>query len=223
MKKSSVTNLRAAFSLLELLVVILIIAIIARFTVPAVTGIIRGSAITQSSQMLTDQFSLARQQALSRNRAIEVRIYQYADPEVPGEAVATATTWQYRAFQMFEVVESGVAVPLAKMERLAGSVIINPSVTFSTIIAGTGQTAKVPVATKDPSLPRGVGNNYKYVSFRFLPDGSTSLSPTYSAGWFLTIHNASDKAAGSVPPANFFTLQLDPVSGSSKSFRPTAG
>jgi len=222
MKKLPLTNLRAAFTLIELLVVILIIAIIAAFAVPAVTGVIRGSAITQSSQILTDQFSLARQQALSRNRAIEVRLYQFADPEVPGEAVATATTWQYRAFQMFEVVESGAAVPLANVERLAGAAIINPSATFSSLIAGTGQTARVPVATRDPGLPRGIGHNYKYVSFRFLPDGSTNLSPTFAAGWFLTVHNLSDKAVGTVPPPNFFTLQLDPVSGATKSFRPTA-
>lgn len=222
MKIPPLTNRRAAFTLVELLVVILIIAIIARFAVPAVTGILRGSAITQSSQMLTDQFSLARQQALSRNRAIEMRIYQFADPEIPGEAVATTTTWQYRGFQMFEVLESGSAVPLASVQRLPGAVIIDPAATFSSIIAGTGQTAKVPVAAKDPELPRRIGRNYKYVSFRFQPDGSTNLSPTLAGGWFLTIRNLTDKPVGSVPPANFFTLQLDPVSGSTKGFRPTA-
>lgn len=223
MKKPSFPHARAAFTLVEMLVVIVIIAIIARFTVPAVTGLIRGSAVTQASQMLTDQFSLARQQALSRNRAVEVRIYQCADPEVPGEVIATQSTWSYRAFQMFEVVESGAAVPLDKVQRLPGAVIMNATATFSTIIAGTGQTARTPTAASDPALPRGVGLSYKYVAFRFLPDGSTNLSPTATAGWFLTVHNLSDKPTGNVPPPNFFTLQIDPVSGSTKGFRPTAG
>ena len=49
MKKATSSKLRAAFSLVELLVVITIIAIIAGFAVPAVTGIMRGSALTQAS------------------------------------------------------------------------------------------------------------------------------------------------------------------------------
>ena len=80
MKKATSSKLRAAFSLVELLVVITIIAIIAGFAVPAVTGIMRGSALTQASQLLTDQLSMGRQLALSKNRAVEVRIYKYADP-----------------------------------------------------------------------------------------------------------------------------------------------
>ena len=212
----------SAFSLVELLVVMVVIAIVATFAVPAVTGIIRGSAMTQTSQILVDQLSLARQLALSKNRAMEVRFYQYADPEQPGEAVATAATWQYRALQVFEVVESGAAVPADKVQRFPGLVIVNPAAVFSTLIAGTGQVAKVP-PTKDPELPRGVGRNYKYVAFRFLQDGSTNLSPTQSGGWFLTVHSLNDKVTGSVPPLNFFTVQLNPVNGSTKGFRPTAG
>ncbi len=222
MKKALSTNCRAAFSLVELLVVIAIIAIIARFAVPAVSGILRGSSMTQASQMLTDQFSLGRQLALSKNRAVEVRIYKYADPEVPGEVLATESTWQLRAFQLFEVLESGIVVPLDKVQRFPSGIVVNGTSAFSSLIAGTGQTLKAP-GTADLELPRGVGKNYKYVSFRFLQDGSTTLSPTQAGGWFVTIHNISDKPVGNAPPANFFTLQIDPVSGSTKSFRPTAG
>ena len=82
----------SAFSLIELVVVIAIIAIIATFTVPAATTILKGSAMTQASQTLTDQISFARQRALSRNLAVEVRFYQYADPEAPGETASDPTT-----------------------------------------------------------------------------------------------------------------------------------
>lgn len=209
----------SAFSLIELVVVISIIAIIATFTVPAATTILKGSAMTQASQTLTDQISFARQRALSRNLAVEVRFYLYADPESPGEMVSDSTTWQYRAIQLFEVLESGVAVPIDKPQRLPVSVVLEPNVTFSTLIKDTTQTEKAPVAS-DPSLPRGVGTNYKYVSFRFQPDGSTNLSPTKT--WFVTIRNLTDKPTSTTPPANFFTLQIDPVSGAVKGFRPTA-
>ena len=220
MKIPVLSSRRAAFSLIELIVVISIIAIIVTFSVPAVTGILRGSTMTQGSQILTDQISFARQRALSRNLPVEVRFYQYADPEAPGEKLTDPTTGQWRGMQLFEVVESGVAVPIDKLQQFPGTVIITSRFTFSSIISGTGQTIKA-AAASDPELPRGIGRNYKYASFRFLQDGSTNLAPTGS--WFVTIHNVSDQPSGTTPPINFFTLQIDPVSGSVKGFRPTAG
>ena len=222
MKKHLIPARRSAFSLIELVVVIAIIAIIATFTVPAATGILRGSAITQASQTLTDQISLGRQLALSRNRSIEVRFYQYADPEAPGETLGSPSTGQWRGMQLFEVVESGVAIPVDKPVRLPISVVIESNVTFSTLIPATPKSP----ATTDPELPRGVAKNYKYASFRFQQDGSTNLSA--ASTWFVTIRNLTDTPSGTTmkkannDPINFFTLQIDPVSGAIKGFRPSA-
>lgn len=231
MKKHLLPAVRSAFSLIELVVVIAIIAIIATFIVPAATGILRGSSITQASQTLTDQISLARQLALSRNRAIEVRFYQYADPEAPGETVGTPSSGQWRGLQIFEVLESGVAVPFDKPQRLPISVVMNPGTTSATTLsslitcAGTGTPtiSKGQSSTSNPDLPRGVGKNYNYVAFRFQQDGSTNLAPTQPGGWFVTIHNMTPPVTGTTPPPNFYTLQIDPVSGAIKGFRPTAG
>lgn len=81
----SVRDARKGFSLVELLVVISIIVIILTFTIPATTGLFRGSLLTQGSQMLGDQFALARQMALTRNHPVELRFFKFSDPEVPGE------------------------------------------------------------------------------------------------------------------------------------------
>jgi uncharacterized protein (TIGR02596 family) len=112
-----------AFSLIELLVVIAIIAIITSFAIPAATTIIRGSQLTQASQVLSDQISLARQQALSRNRQIEVRFCRFGDPEIPGEKASDPTSGAYRSIQVFEIAESGAAVPLNKLQRLPSAVL----------------------------------------------------------------------------------------------------
>ena len=231
------TSSRRAFSLIELVVVIAIIAIVAAFAVPAVGDIMKGSKLTQASQMLVDQFTLARQSALSRNRSIEVRFYRFGDPEVPGEDMTKPLTGQFRAIQAFEIIESGAALPISRVEMLPVGIIMaanttSPTETLSTLLDAQPQTQAVNDPTAPP-LPRGIKLNYEWVSFRYLSDGSTNLTPASS--WYVTLHGLTDKptSAGSssggtsgggvTPPANFFTLQIDPVSGATKTFRPTAG
>ncbi len=205
---------RSAFSLIELVAVISIIIIIAAFAVPAANTILRGSQLTQAAQLISGQLSLARQQALTRNRSIEVRFFQYADGEQPGEKPEDPASGKFRAIQMFEVLENGVPIPLSKLERLPVSIVFNDE-DLSTLIKD--KTPEDP-RPSDPELPRGVDRNYKYVSFRFRPDGSTDLNPIKQ--WYITLHSLTDEVSGSEPPPNFFTVQIDPVSGSTRNYRP---
>jgi uncharacterized protein (TIGR02596 family) len=222
-----------AFSLVELLVVISVIAIIAGFAVPAVTTMIRGSSLTQGSQNIADQIVLARQLALSRNRSVEVRFYKFADPETPGEDPKNPNTGFFRACQTFEILDNGGALPTGGLTRLPVGVIMNEG-PLSTILHD--RPLEDPKSS-DPSLPdTQAGRNYQYVALRFLPDGSTDLPPTgvdtgdnKGDSWYLTIHGTQiqtgGKSAGKTEtlPDNFFTLQIDPITGSTRSYRPTVG
>jgi len=79
---------------------------------------------------------------------------------------------------------------------------------------------------------REVGKNYQYLSFRFLSDGSTNLPPqakkTGGGGgssvdtWYVTLVGLGDETKD-INGINYFTLQIDPVSGTAKAFRPNAG
>jgi len=219
-----------AFSLVELLVVVAIIGIVATFAVPAVQGMLKGSSLTTAAGLLVDETTLARQQALSKNRIVEVRFYQFADPEVPGEIVEQPETGFYRAFQSFEMSEAGIMVPLGKVVRFPDNIIMNPGPILSDLIAEDPAKIQDPVPSKDPEMARGVKYNYKYVNFRFFPDGTTSLSPTGTSGkasekgrWFITVRAIADlnKTNGNTtPPPNFFTWMIDPISGTSKILRP---
>jgi len=227
---------RRAFSLIELVVVISIIAVIAAFTVPAVTSVLKGSSLTQASQLIVDQFSLARQSALSRNRSMEVRLYRYADPETPGEDKTQKETWKFRAMQTFEVFEAGTMAPIDKVQTFPNTIIMSYDSSSATLSDGAKSLStiidlqtKIDPATDNSAteLPRDVKKDYEYVSFRFLPDGSTNLAPAglpSKGNWFVTLHNINEKptnsAGGPVPPANFFTVQVDPASGATKTFRP---
>jgi len=217
------------FSLLELLVVISIIGIIAAFTLPSASAVLWGSQLTQGAQMLNDQLVLARQTALTKNHCVEVRIYQFSDPGIPGEQAGNANAGKYRALQIFDIPNSGAAVPLGKVEHLPESIIIDSgnidsNKTLSSIIS-SGKQSDVPTSSDGNTLqipiPK-VAKAYNSVSFRFEPDGSTNLllSSTPGTNWFLTLHKQNDGDGLQTPPPNFITIQIDPYNGHVRTYRP---
>ncbi len=211
---SAFPHVTKGFTLLELIVVISIMVIIVSLCIPAATSIQKSFQLTAGAQMVGNQLGLARQVAITRNHSVEIRFYQFGDSEVPGEQVTVPGSGQYRAFQAFEIQETGSANAMGKMQRLPVSIVMDSGVTLSSLISGfvpmTGGTLGV-------SLPR-VQTQYNAVSFRFLPDGSTNLAKTER--WFLTLHNMNDGNALALPPKNFATLQVNPSNGHIKSYRP---
>lgn len=131
--KTSHPHSKSAFSLIELLVVVAIIGVIVSFTIPAATTMMRGSQLTQSSQLLSDQISYARQLALARNRSTEVRFYKYGDLEVPGELPENEETWRFHSYQIFEVTDNGATLPVDKMQRLPITVVFEDD-KYSTLL-----------------------------------------------------------------------------------------
>lgn len=204
-----------------------IIIVIASFAVPAASTVLKGSKLTQGSQMVLDQLGLARQIAIAKNHACEVRFYQFGDAEVPGEAANNPTGGRFHALQLFDIPDNGTAKPLGKIERLPLSISLDAGKTLSTLVGSAGSSG-APLSQTGTQLnvplPRGVGLSYNAVIFRFLADGSTNLPSSTSGSsptqWFLTLHDdiAGDKL--NAPPANFFTVQIEPSSGKTRTFRP---
>jgi uncharacterized protein (TIGR02596 family) len=210
-----------AFSLLELLAVLGVIGLLAALAVPAMNSIMRGSQLTQGAQMLSDQIGLARQTAVSLNRIVEVRFYQYSDSQMPGEVAAQPGSGRYRAMQVFQIQDSGSASPLGKIQRLPNTIVMDATSTLSSLL---GRQKTWDAAKGDPqtSIPyAGVGTSFNCSAFRFLPDGSTDLTPP-TDHWFITLHsiNTPDGVTSSPSGFNFFTIQIDPANGHVEYFRP---
>ncbi len=206
------------FTLIELLLVIAIIIVVATFMAPALNTVLRGTQLSQASQLLQSELALARQRALASDHDIEVRLVRYADPSVPGETAGSPSSGKFRAMQSFEYADDGTAKPVGKLVRLPGGIIMDSSSTLSTLLDSARD--KVWGSEVKPALAE-IGTSYDTRYFRFRPDGSTDLSPVPTGQqWFVTLHGVSDGDNLTALPPNFATVQVDPVNGRNRLYRP---
>lgn len=192
---------------MELLVVIALLALLAGLSVPAVNSSLRASHLGGAGEQLVDQLNLARQTAISRNLPVEVRFYKLpGHGETPGAPPRTC-----RAVQSF-LLDDARAVPIGRPHFFAAPVLCSDAIAESSLLADALLPERSPAATE--GLPT-YGLNYTYRAFHFKPGGSTSL-PNTDAFVTLVLENDKPLAQG----ANFFTVQIDPATGRSRTFRP---
>ena len=189
---------KTAFSLVELLVVVAIIGIMASIAVPAFSSIAAASGITRGGQLLGDQIILARQEATTRNRDIEVRLIDMTNGAWSG----------YTAMQLWLKDESGVLSPLGKIQKLPEGTIISLNNSLS------------PLLTADTSISGSTNfgaTTCSYKGFRIRASGSPS-STINTNNNFLTVVLARD--ASKTPPDNYYSVSVNPVTSKVKIYRP---
>ncbi len=198
-------------SLVEILVILVIIAILSTLVVPSVVSMLRGSGISQAEQLLTQQISLARQRAMTKNRTVEIRFYRHGENGEPGNS-----EWQYRSLQIFEAEPSGIMKSVDRIQALPPNAILSSNPALSTILdpASPYSRRREPAALSLPTI----GMNNEFTRLRFLPNGSTDLP--VSLKWFCTLYASQDQDSGSTPPSNFATIEVEPLTASVTVYRP---
>jgi uncharacterized protein (TIGR02596 family) len=193
------------FSLVELLVVIAILGIVLALGVPAVGQLMRASGMTNAGDQLLAALSLARQNALSRNRTVEVRFYKYTDAADPQGG-------RFHAVQSFalEPGTNGIATnAISRKITLPPTSYISTAPSLSSLLDPATCPRSTGAALGQPLSPCGL--NYEAAIFRIYPDGSTSI--TNSQPVFVTVVPANIPDEAATPPPNYATVILQPTTG----------
>lgn len=187
-----------AFTLIELLVVMSILAILMVASLPAINAIARGSDVTRGGQALGDQIIFARQEAVNKNHDVEVRLINLTSDPNPG----------CRAVQIWLVGDASSS-PLTKVTKLPDSVLVSSNIALSPLLTADTSVAGT---TNFPGL-----GTCTYSGFRIRANGSLPSSVT-GANNFLTVQSAG--ATGPVPPANYYAVRINSLTGRLSVIRP---
>jgi uncharacterized protein (TIGR02596 family) len=192
-----------AFSLIEMLVVIAIVALLASMTLPAFHAVTSGVTLERGGQDVASLLALARENAIAKSRPVEIRLIKSTSSS--GQTV-------YRGVQPWIVKDdSGTFKPLGRLTWLPDAVAITEQSQLSPMFGANVQVGTMTVA----------GSNCAYVSFGFRPNGSlvagtNLISSTNSC---LTVVAEKDLSSSGTPQ-NFYSIYINPTTGDVRTFRP---
>lgn len=221
-----------AFTLIEMISVIGIIALLVALVTPTLLDVIRSTRLSASGDSLVNRLSLAQQSAVSMGSEVEMRFYRYTNSsaERPGEEL-------FYAYQVVHSPQAGVERALSEVYYLESGIILSRLEQLSPLLQtvnGQRPNADGNYLFKPPGNAQP--DNVSYAAMRFFADGSmrmlTSSSsttgdldtraraytvPTFNKS-YLTIIESKD--AQSAQPRNFFCVQIDAYTGKTRVYRP---
>lgn len=202
-------QLQRAFTLVELLSTIAVMATLMAITGPAMTSLMDSSNLSNGGQMLADQFGLARQIASAKNRPIEVRIIEMSGS--PSSAPNAFQLWM-------EDPATGNTVPISKLAAMPPNTVV-----------GLDQTEVSPALERLPHTELVAGSDEAnampgasaYYSLQIAPGGTVSPAVPVSEmnEFYLTVVTANSATSTSLP-SNYVTVQVNPTTGTPLLYRP---
>lgn len=194
------------FTLIELVVVLAIAGLIFAFGTPYAFSAMQAASLTSVGDTVVQKISQAQQRAVTENRVTALQFYFYEKEGINA----------CHAIQLVSVDPASHAVT-ALEEPVYWSdgrvlVIDGPlSPLFASIpAADSGGATQEPFAS--------LGATFRRV--RFYPGGGTSLTTPLRQSYLTLVNSNKFKEGMTAPPPNYYTIQIDPVAGRSRSYRP---
>jgi uncharacterized protein (TIGR02596 family) len=195
-----------AFTLIEVLAVIVIVAGLMVVTAPAIQGAMKASRLRDAADLAFNQIAEAQQLALMADTETEVRIYAAKD------IVSPESLPQLRKIELYALRPSADGSGNDQnFEPVGRGVTLHPSMIIS---REAKHTSLISLGFQSDER----ANKGQYLAFRFHPDGSTNLGAGQE--WFLTV--VDEQATALKRHTNFITVQVDPVTGRLRTFQPGA-
>jgi uncharacterized protein (TIGR02596 family) len=224
------------FTLIELLAVLGIVAIVTGIASTAILGVINSTRLTQAGDELAGLISQAQQIAISESRPVEVRFYRLRESAglaAPGQTSQVRGVLVVKYFQTGEPdPTSATGTPLTNpkaiadfggLHRLPAGVVMSTSNALNSFMklpeTATSANGNSELMVKNGKAyePMTISEAEGYRSFLCLPE-STDLNTQDT--WFVTLIDANSANASPTDLKNFYTIQIDPVSGRLMSYRP---
>jgi uncharacterized protein (TIGR02596 family) len=208
--RNSFSKPAAAFTMIEMIAVVSIVAVLITFSAPYVTGVLNATRLRTAADTVYNRMLEAQSLALLFNTDVELRLYEVPDL-IDSTSRPTLRKLRVLTLQPPDVddeaatASGGVFEPVGAITHLEQGVEINPAPEYSSII----DLGFVDAPEEDA--------HGRYVAVRFRSDGSASLLP--GKPWFLTLHEKDAHLRGT-KLRNFVTIQIDPATGRLRSFQP---
>jgi uncharacterized protein (TIGR02596 family) len=228
----SLSKLPQAFTLVEMLTVVGIIALLVALVTPALVDVIRSTRLNSSGDSLQNRLSLAQQSAIAKSTEVEMRFYKYADSssDRPSEP-------NFFAYQVVETPNNGDPKALSEVYYFDSGIVLSSNDIFSPLLQTTANQR--PGETNQYLFEPGGGvggANVKYAALRFYSDGSCRLLNDQDPGEtqvaralaftvpslqnsFFTLVETRNLDSDTVPN-NFYCLQIDSYTGKVRVYRP---
>ncbi|HWB02346.1 MAG TPA: Verru_Chthon cassette protein D [Verrucomicrobiales bacterium] len=222
---SSRSPLRA-FTLVEILIVLALIAMLLFFTVPGLKDVLRGSKLTSTADQLVYDMGIARQTALKENVPVEFRFYKYRNPDARNEE-------RFAAYQCYRLRQDlnkpsdytaeRIPVPVfEKVRFIPQGVVLVDSNQWSPVL--TDEKMNQSRERVQGLVPGEMDTEALYYSFIINPEGETNLDRSGAKQWYLSLvtENEYQKAPNpaALRPGNFITLQIDPYTANMRRYQP---
>lgn len=197
---------RAAFTLVEVVVVLAIVSLILAFGTPYAFSAMQASSLASVGNTVMQKISQAQMRAVTENRVVALQFYFYEKEGIKACHAAQMVAVDPRT-NAVTALEPPVYWSDGRVVLLNGP--LSP-LFANTPAADTGEAAEEPF--------KGFSATFHRV--RFYPGGSTSLAVPLRQSYFTFISSNRFREDLTTPPPNYYTIQVDPVAGRSRAYRP---